>query len=92
MRRGLLLIALSGLLWTPLTAQVSSPAPADPNTRTAPQSAQAGLAVTDNIRTLLAQLEQTSITANGDVAGLRIEKWKTDSSVKRDAESMAHAK
>lgn len=73
-------LSLLPFLLATATAQVtpSSPAPAS-----APPVPYASVS---ELNLLLSQLEQTSQSAQVDLAKLRIEKWKTDSSTKRGSQ------
>jgi hypothetical protein len=53
----------------------------------APPTTMPTQASTANLNAVLAQIEQTAQAANLALARLRIEKWKTDSSVKRQSQS-----
>ncbi len=90
MPKQLLVLAIAVALALPIAAQVASPAQPEPN-RTPPQAAQTPLVPTSNLAPLLTQLEQAAMQTNGDIARLRIDKWKADSASKRDAQSMAEA-
>jgi hypothetical protein len=89
MRAGLLIFAFCGLLLAPMAAQVAAPQP-QPD-RTIPVSAEPGLTPPVNSGPLLSQLEQTAITANGDLSRLRIEKWKADRTSKEQATTTAES-
>lgn len=90
---------LSGLLWTaPLVAQTAA-APGKPTVRPSPlYSVQGSMASSgapgqgivsyasvSQVNGLLSQLEATSKATQGDLLKLRIERWKTDSSSKKQA-------
>jgi hypothetical protein len=71
----LLVLSLARLT---LSAQV---APANPSPTPVPYES------VSQLNTLLAQLEQSSVTAQADLARVRVEKWKADSSYKRQVQA-----
>ncbi len=89
MRNRLLLIAICTVAAT-LAGQVAQPT--QPGTaNTAPGVAQPAPAPAANVEPLLGQVEQIATAINGDVARLRIDKWKTDANAKRDAQTNAES-
>jgi hypothetical protein len=67
-----------------LVAALPSPAFAQQTTGSAPPVAYASV---NEINGILAQVKQTSASIQGDLAKTRIEKWKTDSSTKRQTQA-----
>lgn len=51
--------------------------------------AQAQSAQTANLNQVVAQIERVAMATNGDIAKLRIEKWKTDSQQRQQLEKVA---
>ncbi len=90
MRNRLLSIAVCGLMATTLAAQVATPTQPAPSTPAG--VAQPGMAPPPiNVNPLLAQLEQTAMSANTDISRLRIEKWKADGNSKQQATANAES-
>jgi hypothetical protein len=83
-------LALSLLLAFPIltSAQVEAPQPPPAQPAAPPPVSYASVTQLNNI---LSQVEQTSQSAQVDLARLRIEKWKTDSNSKRQAQSNVEA-
>jgi hypothetical protein len=84
-----LAVFLLAIALLPASAQVSAPPPRNTTRPPAPASLQPSplLDVTANI----AQLNQLVENTRVDLARLRVEKWKTDSGSKRQAESNAES-
>ncbi len=80
------LVLISAVLAAPSAAQVAAPAEPAPSRTGTPATAQASLPQPGNLTPLLSQLEQTATAINGDVAGLRINKWKADAGTRQQAE------
>ncbi len=89
MRNRVLLVAVCTLA-AMLAAQVAQPTQPEPG-RTPPGAAQPAITAPANIEPLLGQVEQIATAMNGDIAGLRIDKWKTDSNTKRQAQADAES-
>src|ERR1700722_4833668 len=78
-----LALALSPILYPALFAAQIAPPPAKP----AEVSAPVPYTSVSQVNLLLSQLEQTSQSIQRDLAGLRIEKWKTDASTKHGSQA-----
>src|SRR6516225_8191533 len=80
--RHLPIATLAACLFTAslLPAQVGQPKPATP-------PAPVPYASVNELNGLLAQLDQAAQATQGDLAKLRVEKWKMDSAYKRQTES-----
>src|SRR5580692_7904921 len=90
------LVGLSLLVWTAaaLSQSAAVTAPASPqysaqgsvaSAAPAPQGGVVSYASVTQLNALLAQLEATSKTAQGDLTKLRIERWKADGNSKKQA-------
>jgi hypothetical protein len=86
-------VLLSGLLWSAVgIAQASAPAAAHPipqysvqGSGPAPQGGPVSYTSVTQLNGLLEQLETASKTTQADLTKLRIERWKTDGSSKKQA-------
>ncbi|MFB3915490.1 MAG: hypothetical protein ACE14M_02095 [Terriglobales bacterium] len=67
-------------------AQVASPPPMQPSTAPATTAITPPAPSFSNVVSLLSELERTAQAVNVDTARLRIEKWKTSSTAKRQAQ------
>ncbi len=91
MRIGCFSILVLAVVIAPLAAQVAAPAEPAPSRTGPPPAAQSSVPQPGNVLPLLPQLEQTATALNGDIGGLRINKWKADSTTKQQAEQNAQS-